>query len=342
MIDENKKNVVVSIIVPVFNSEKYLQATLHSLQQQTFKYWEAICVDDGSSDRSAEIVRSLAFMDGRFNLVLQSNSGPGAARNKGLSLASGKYFVFQDSDDLLHPEFLEHMVAKTDCAGADIAICDYEEIDEDSGQPKVLIRNNVEAEVYADSLPERLEDWRKFRGHVWGKLYKKQALSGIHFSDLLSSEDTLFNIDVFSNSAKIVYIDKKLYYYRKRRGSLTSTAIHHRKTIEAGLAISLHCIKLYESGKITKTALQKLVRTYGTNAIFLHVIIACGLKKLSLNEKRKIIDDANRAIDEVKSNSPKFCYMISGKYFPLYQLLIRPRNLVLLSAIAWFRLFLKK
>jgi glycosyltransferase involved in cell wall biosynthesis len=111
----------VSVIVPVFNKRHYILRCLDSIARQTFRDWEAIVVDDGSTDGGGDVAAS--YPDGRFRLIRQVNAGPGAARNRALAEAGGEYVAFLDADDLWLPEYLETMVAALDRAGSSVAAC---------------------------------------------------------------------------------------------------------------------------------------------------------------------------------------------------------------------------
>ena len=98
---------LISIIIPVYNSEKYLAATLSSVQNQTLQDFEVICVNDGSTDNSLNILENFTKKDNRFKIFTQENAGGSASRNKGLELSKGKYIAFLDNDDIYHPQYLE-------------------------------------------------------------------------------------------------------------------------------------------------------------------------------------------------------------------------------------------
>ena len=106
---EMSHNPRVSVIVPVYNNEKYIRETLNSLKAQTFSDFEALCIDDGSSDNSSGIIQEFAATDQRFHYVFQENSGAGPARNNGLSKATGEYVSFLDGDDLYDPDYLKRL-----------------------------------------------------------------------------------------------------------------------------------------------------------------------------------------------------------------------------------------
>ncbi len=123
----------VSVIIPVYNIERHLRQCLDSVTGQTLTELEIICVDDGSTDGSPEILVDYAQRDGRFQIITQPNTGPGVARNTGMDRATGEYLIFLDSDDWFEPDFLERMVAKAKETGADVTICRTVEFDTDTG-----------------------------------------------------------------------------------------------------------------------------------------------------------------------------------------------------------------
>ena len=104
-------NMKLSIIVPVYNSEKYLPNTLKSIQNQTFKDWECILIDDGSTDKSASICDAFSYFDNRFKTIHKYNEGPSASRNLGIYLAKGEFLAFPDSDDILNPNMYEDLLS---------------------------------------------------------------------------------------------------------------------------------------------------------------------------------------------------------------------------------------
>ena len=115
----------ISLIVPIYNVEKYLVKALTSIENQTFKNFEAILVDDGSTDKSIDIIKEFCEKNENFKFIQQENRGPAAARNSALEISTGKYIAFMDSDDFIEPEFLENMYNAAEENGADIACCNF-------------------------------------------------------------------------------------------------------------------------------------------------------------------------------------------------------------------------
>ena len=115
----------ISIVIPVYNAEKTLIRCLDSIQQQTYKDFEAILINDGSSDSSAEICQRYCEADKRFKLINQENSGPSKARNQGIDAAISKYLAFVDSDDYIEPNMLEEFFTAAEASSADLTVCGY-------------------------------------------------------------------------------------------------------------------------------------------------------------------------------------------------------------------------
>lgn len=121
--NEVKSDKTVSVIIPVYNVEKYLPECLDSLLAQTYPHWQAICVNDGSKDNSLQILQQYAAKDKRFVIIDQKNAGVSAARNTALQKASGDYITFLDSDDMLCCQFMEYMVGALENTDSDMVWC---------------------------------------------------------------------------------------------------------------------------------------------------------------------------------------------------------------------------
>ena len=152
----------VSVVVPVFNAEKYLRETLTSLYGQDYGKFEILCIDDGSTDDSRVIIKSFEAKDQRVKYVPQANAGPGAARNHGIELAVGEFIVFQDADDLLHSKTLSILVETAEKHQADVAICGFQSCREDLSDADLKINLDVEPEVFTGDLAFAFQDSRKF------------------------------------------------------------------------------------------------------------------------------------------------------------------------------------
>lgn len=219
----------VSVIMPVFNSELYLEETIGSLAAQTMGNFEVICIDDGSQDRSFEILMNTAKLDKRFRIVRQDNNGAGAARNKGLDLAKGRYLAFIDSDDTYSPTFLEKMLCKARHFDLDVVICRYIRFFDKYNTEDIPPRDiNVpllpKKEVF--SLPDIKENFfQLFIPVVWNKIFKREFIQRerIRFQEIINSNDTLFVYTALLSASAVSTIDERLIRYRMRADSLVRT-----------------------------------------------------------------------------------------------------------------------
>lgn len=210
---------MISVIVPVYNVEKYLNNCVKSVLGQSYKDLEIILVDDGSTDDSGLICDFWKEKDNRINVIHKKNGGLSSARNAGLSIANGNYIMFVDSDDTIDSNMVNVMYDTITENSSDIVICDYQRIKNE--KPKVCDVNNFEIETMNyDDL------WEEIFGHLnnssCNKMYKKELMNNISFKNgIIHGEDLLFNLDYLSNCKKGTKINCKFYHYYIRENSIT-------------------------------------------------------------------------------------------------------------------------
>lgn len=217
----NNTDVKVSVIVPVYNTEKYLEHCLNSIRRQTFKNIEVFCVDDGSTDTSLEIMERFSQNDSRFKVLKQDNRGGGAARNYGFQQARGEYVIFWDSDDFFHPEFIELTYNRAVSKSADIVMTEGKAFDCITGgfetQLHFLRKEFFSGRdvVSAEEIP--IDIARITCIAPWNKLYRKNFIieNNLYFQELPNSNDVFFSLMALFVGERISYVDKKLVYYRK-------------------------------------------------------------------------------------------------------------------------------
>lgn len=206
----------ISIIVPVYNVEKYLHCCVDSILAQTFTDIEVLLVDDGSTDSSGAICREYAHQDSRVRVFHKANGGVSSARNLGLDNATGKWIMFVDSDDKVAPEICERLLEKA--MDGCLPICAYFNWVDDMveiGAPK------VEKSSYPTKEFMKLIVWLRT---PWGLLFENEIIQkrNIRFDERISfGEDTLFNYDYLQFMREIAIENKPLYYYRKLPSSLS-------------------------------------------------------------------------------------------------------------------------
>ena len=213
--------VKISIIVPVYNVERYLGKCINSILNQTFADFELILVDDGSTDRSGYICDDYKKKDNRIKVIHKENGGLSSARNAGLDIAKEKYIGFVDSDDFINKNMYEFLYKDIKVNNSDIAICDYEEVYENEkginyqeSNSSTLVLTNIEAlwKIYDK------KGWNYVI--AWNKLYKKYLFDDIRFPIGKIHEDEMIAHEVLYKANKITYNNKKLYYYLQRENSI--------------------------------------------------------------------------------------------------------------------------
>lgn len=222
---------LVSVIVPVYNAQAYLDRCVSSLTQQTYPQLEIILVDDGSTDHSPAICDGWAEKDPRVRVVHQSNTGAGLARNTGLDLATGRYVLFMDSDDYMALSAVEKCVGEMEKHPADVVMFGRVDTDADgSGRPKPMRDDRLYFSgdaVTGDLLPGLFTYDRGIGTSVWGKLFDLQVIRGsgvrFHSERELLSEDAYFILELFAHIRSVTVLPEPLYYYCKNGDSLSHT-----------------------------------------------------------------------------------------------------------------------
>lgn len=230
----------ISIVVPVYNVEAYLPQCLDSLINQTYENLEIICVNDGSTDGSSQILQQYAEIDNRVQVIMQENQGLSGARNTGMKHATGKFMMFVDSDDWIDIKTCEYAISAAEEMNADLVFWSYTREFQATSKNRILFWDD--GEIF-DKKRLREEIHRRQCGLIgeelnhpetadslvtaWGKLYSSVKLrsSKTEFVDtkIIGTEDALFNLYALGNFERAVYIKKPLYHYRKTNGtSLTS------------------------------------------------------------------------------------------------------------------------
>lgn len=237
----------ISVIIPVYNIEKYLPECLDSLLNQTFRDFEIICVNDGSKDDSLKILETYAQKDLRIKVITKENGGSGSARNRGLAEAQGEYIQFVDGDDYFEPQMLEKLYELAEKHNADIAVCSSRKVD-DNGN--ITESRNPNSPINLDKTPfNKPFSYKDFPNDIfsllgtmpWNKLYKKELIQNneLRFPKLTGPDDLCFVFMTEVCAERIVVIDDELINYRfNRAGSVqTYRANHASDIIRAGIFV---------------------------------------------------------------------------------------------------------
>lgn len=207
----------LSIIIPVFNKEQYIDASIESVLNQTFADFEVILVNDGSTDGSRIKCDYFARKDARIKVIHQKNQGVSSARNHGVQVATGKYIGFVDCDDTLEADMYETLINNAIAHKAEVSICGVQKIFEDKtevyfGTKKTKVYNNVEA---TSGLLKK-----EFLRSVYDKIYEAQLAKSVYFQGQIY-EDILYNFTVLSKAQKTVFEDVVKYNYLIRDNSVS-------------------------------------------------------------------------------------------------------------------------
>lgn len=212
----------ISVIVPVYNAEKYLSRCVDSIIHQTFKELEIILVDDGSTDRSGEICDAYSKKDVRICVIHKENEGVSSARNIGLQLARGEYIGFVDSDDYIDPDMYMILVDRLISASADISICGISDL----YAGKNFVKDDAEEIVVnTDHLTalKMMLTGKNITASPCTKLFRATLRKGIEFSEGIHyGEDALFFSHLILSAKRVVFTSRKLYFYYHRSGSVTT------------------------------------------------------------------------------------------------------------------------
>lgn len=223
---ENK--VKLSVIIPVYNMEKYLKKALTSLKNQTLKDIEFICVDGGSTDKSLDILTNYAAKDKRFKVFTQKNESTGYARNTALKFAKGEYIVFMDPDDWFDNNAFEILYTKAKEQDCDMLAFNYKMVYEDKIPAKNMYLQDILKDTYKLDENECFS-WKDIKPKAlyglyyaaWNKIYKNDFIKkyNLHFTPCCMSEDKEFVVGATINAQKIGYCEKPFYNYLQRKNS---------------------------------------------------------------------------------------------------------------------------
>ena len=237
---------LVSVIVPVYKVESYIQACLDSIVGQTYKNLEIVLIDDGSPDRSGVICDEYAMRDGRIKVLHKKNGGVSEARNLGLKYATGDWVTFVDADDWIDPEHVRQLVETTQNRRVDCVICGY--IQE---YPHATFVRHIDLDAPLTGGQAIFYMLRPdlYQGFLWNKLFRKDVIDRAELQlngSLFYLEDLAFCADFFNRSQQICCIQSDSYHYRQRQDSAVYSSLDRRDNIARRLT-ALDALKITES-----------------------------------------------------------------------------------------------
>ncbi|MGI5970910.1 MAG: glycosyltransferase family 2 protein [Oscillospiraceae bacterium] len=275
----------ISVIVPVYNSAKYLPRCIESIIDQSYRNLEILLVNDGSIDDSLSVCNDYAKKDCRIVVIDKENGGVASARNRALDVATGDYIGFVDSDDYIRGEMYENLLKAITAKGADIAECGYCILDA-SGNiiSRSRFRDGVVSGSYQCSFDFVTET--NAADFIWNKLFRRSMFDNVRFPDLSYSEDYIVNIITSYMCRKKAVVSGHYYFYFKNENSKTSSAFRLAKmeTVKAGKQAYYYHKSRYEK-------LCKYISVY----ICRHILFCYnGLKKSKIKNRRAHIREILR------------------------------------------------
>ncbi|MFA9376693.1 MAG: glycosyltransferase family 2 protein [Lachnotalea sp.] len=316
---------MISIIVPVYNSEKTLKRCLESLIHQTYQDIEILLVIDGPTDSSEEIGKSYEQRDSRVKVIMKENEGVSPARNTGLDCAKGEYIQFVDSDDYISVDMCEKLVEMVDNSGAQMVLCGFHHLFSNRDIVKVSKSGSF---ILKQSAEEFLHLYEAgFLNMPWNKLFKREFVKERFDSTLSLGEDLLFNLDYMKTIEKIAVIEEPLYYYVQQRGqdTLSSKKRNDKYQIAVRLceAVKEYYVSLIKGNKEELNEKEKLNKKNKISEEELDIKIKHGNQVIQKRLMLEFLDEIEgMAYDKTLSKTHKLA--IVDKY--MYDYYIQEAN----------------
>lgn len=273
---------LISVIIPVYNAEKYINRCIKSVVNQSYSQLEVIIVNDGSTDNSLSICKTIGAQDNRVNVISQINGGVSKARNAGLHLAKGEYVMFLDSDDYMLPDMCKTMLDVLHSKQADCVICGIQEPEGGLWCPQ----RNIDYSTLADFKRDFIYQLNtEILSPCWNKIFKRQLITNLFNEEISFGEDLIFDLEYLNNCTRLSFITTPLVYHEKQVvGSLvTKTGLQRLMDIE-----KIHQVIMKFAGEenISQDLHKKYIRdlTVYVRFIFLD-------KSSSLKNKKKILKE---------------------------------------------------
>lgn len=292
-------DVMVSVVIPIFNVEKYLDRCIESVVKQTYKNLEIILVDDGSTDGCSQKCDGWAIKDARIKVVHKVNAGLGMARNTGIDNANGKYIFFFDSDDYVDETIVEKCLKSAIENNADVVVFGRNDVYDD----EKIIPHSIKAhrdvfsgeEIVKELLPAMFSYRMGFGVSAWGKMYDFEMIKRLNKRFVsereIISEDAYFAVDLYPDINTVSLVCENLYFYRKRDNSLSR--VYNPDRQNKNDVFYLKTVDLVEKKKINKDIIKYVAVRY-------QMYCVAAMKQIcnsTLNSKQK-----NTELDRILKN----------------------------------------
>ena len=257
-----EQNVLISVIVPVYNVEAYLNRCVDSILAQTYENLEIILVDDGTKDASDKICDAYAAQDSRIRVIHKPNGGLSSARNAGIDIATGDYVAFVDSDDWIEPDTYEHLLSAALRYDVKLVCAGRYDVDSATGEKKKGLCPPREEVVSGTEMARRIFLWENMDSASWDKLYHRSLFREIRFPLGKIVEDVPIMYLIALDAGTVAMCDKPVYNYYHRPGSITTARISEKTFHFAG-----HTEKLYAYIRENVPELQQEARYFRVRSL---------------------------------------------------------------------------
>lgn len=314
----------ISVIVPIYNVERYLQACLESIDNQNFDSYEVILVDDGSTDNSRTIAEGFVTKEpDKFRLVSQVNMGQSAARNNGLKIAEGKYIAYMDSDDAVASNYLSTLYQAAIKDDADMVFCAFRSVDENG-----ICLNEVRESSFVPGKVYNIKEDKNLllmENNVWNKLFKKEIIveNQLFFPDRVWAEDLRFTKKYMTYTTKCVYVDEPLYDYYQR-GTSTLHSMKLERTAE--ILTALDDVSDFYKKKNIYDAYKEEIEFIAIQEIYIYTLVKL-IRAGEMGQLKIIRDEFLKRFPEHQKN--KYVHQLTKNRKIVYELMNRKLYLLI-------------
>lgn len=300
-------NIVISIVIPIYNAENYLHRCLDSIINNTYKELEIICVNDGSTDGSENIIAKYMADDERIKYVSKQNGGISSARNSGMKQATGDYLTFVDSDDWIHPRYFEMMVEAMNRNNSDLAMCGFMDTSDYSENMPMYSHEEISAETYHISMDTLFKDnkFRTYKVYVCGCLFRRNEMTYQFPENIKVIEDNIFNMLTLPKYKDVSIVNLPIYYYYQNPNS-----IMHTYTLEDAFSGLFWIINFVEKNAMDNCTKYDLVDFTYKRALFYRYAFS------EIADKKQ----AQKITKECISTLKKYCNVLSLKKRTIYDI----------------------
>ena len=309
-------NPKITIIIPCYKVEKYLPECLDSVINQTFKDWQAICINDGSPDNCGNILDEYAKKDSRFIMIHKKNGGVSSARNTAYEYINTPYTMFLDSDDILHNQTLELAYNKIEETLGDVLWFDINKFNDGEKIEQEYISKHNNVKIYHNPFrfyvaKDQFFTTRKKRmpGVIWNKIYKSEFIKNTPFAtNIPIGEDMLFTIEIVSKVSNLVHLKEKLYFYRQRENSAMSNLNYEK--LKDNMRKEINWLQKIRNDLVEQNAEEEKIVVfdkYFTNRVFFKKVLRPFLRGKKDSQSKEYIDDLIKSgLFNFKIMNPKF------------------------------------